>query len=59
MAILIENMDMPKSCLDCPLNNGEYAVENYEKRYCAITYHEMRKSDYKKKPKDCPLKSEH
>ena len=33
MATIIENMSIPKSCLDCPLNNGEYAVENYEKRF--------------------------
>ena len=56
MAVIIENMEMPKSCLDCPLNTGEYSVECYEKRYCAITHEGMRKVDYKRKPKTCPLK---
>ena len=45
-----------KNCYECPLNTGEYTPNEYEKRYCAVTGHGMRKKDYKRSPVDCPLK---
>ena len=53
--IVVDDMEMPKSCYECPLNHGEYSPECYEKRSCAITGHGMRKKNYKNRPNDCPL----
>ena len=53
--IAIDNMEMPKNCHDCWLNQGEYGPDYYEKCRCVITGHGMRKKDYKKRPNDCPL----
>ena len=55
MSLIIEGMKMPENCHKCILNRGEYGPENYEKCICIITGHGMRKIDYKKRPKDCPL----
>lgn len=51
-------MEMPKSCYDCPFNFGEYYKEYYEKRWCKLTYKSMKRDNYKKRPKECPLKEE-
>ena len=52
------DIQMPKHCGECHFNEGEYGREYYEKCSCQITGHGMRKSDYKRRPKDCPLKEE-
>ena len=44
MAVIVTGMDMPKSCLECPLT---------EKMSCFNFDFE----DSEKRPKDCPLKS--
>ena len=53
--MLVVDVEMPRSCYDCPLNQGEYGKDYYEKCSCYITRHRMAKKDYKKRPVDCPL----
>lgn len=52
------DMPMPKNCGECYFNDGEYGREYYEKCRCTITGNSMTKSNYKCRPKDCPLKEE-
>ncbi len=57
MSMLVEGVDPPKSCYDCPFNAGEYEPAYYEKRYCSlIKGFDMKPSYYKKRPKECPIK---
>ena len=48
MEIIISDMEMPKSCLDCPCHDGEYGCCNITKNYIGL-YDNSR-------PQDCPLK---
>lgn len=55
MTVIAKNMNMPKSCYECPFNRSEYGVEYYEKAYCILTKEGMTKGHYKKRPSTCPL----
>lgn len=54
--MILVPIDMPKNCHECLFNHGEYGPDYYEKCSCMIIHHYMRKIDYKRRPKDCPLK---
>lgn len=47
MSIIIQGIEMPKSCIDCPCHDGEWGCCNITKNY--IGFEDSR-------PQDCPLK---
>ena len=47
MSIIIQGIEMPKSCIDCPCHDGEWGCCNITNNY--IGFDENR-------PQDCPLK---
>ena len=49
-------MEIPKNCRECPMNQGEYSPDKIEKRYCCLTHKAFSKKDYKKRQIECPLK---
>ena len=49
------DMEMPKNCYECPMNQGEYTPAEIEKRFCHITRKAFKTSNYKRRPKDCPM----
>lgn len=53
--VIVKTLEMPKSCLECPFNQGEYGPEYYEKQRCILTGHGMIKKYYKNRPEHCPL----
>jgi len=50
------DMEMPKNCYECPMNQGEYTPNEIEKRYCHLTGQSFSNSNYKKRPTSCPMK---
>lgn len=55
--MIMVDIDMPKNCYECDFNGGEYGPDYPEKCSCKLTGRGMSKKDYKKRPKDCPLKN--
>lgn len=54
MAVRIENMDMPKSCIECPfLDYGSVCAVDNELCSELLDFDMM---DLEERPKDCPLK---
>lgn len=49
------DIDMPKNCYECFMNKGEYTPNEIEKRYCYLTSKPLNKSNYKRRPQNCPL----
>jgi len=47
-------LEKPKNCRECQMNQGEYTVDEIEKRYCYLTGRQFNKKDYKQRPKECP-----
>lgn len=54
--MIVIDMELPKSCLECPMNHGEYTPNEIEKRYCCLNHYQFSKGDYKKRPTSCPMK---
>ena len=50
MSVLIRGMEMPKSCIECPLET-DYGTCGYYSLYVEAGHD----SDYKKRRDDCPL----
>ena len=50
------DMEMPKNCRECPMNQGEYTPNEIEKRYCYLTGQSFSNGNYKKRPISCPMK---
>ena len=46
MSVIVKDMRMPKTCMDCPLSDGEYG-------WCDVDNSIGTCND--EKPKDCPL----
>jgi hypothetical protein len=53
MTILVVDMQIPKSCMECPLCGGEYGPGN-DKSYCKIKPYI--KLTWKNRPKECPIR---
>ncbi len=49
-------MPIPPNCKECPMNLGEYSPNEIEKRFCCLTHEQFRKTDYKTRPANCPMK---
>lgn len=61
MSLIIENMEMPKSCDICPFvcTNDDLMSEDYRYLYCGFPYMGMFVTDYiASRHKDCPLKEQ-
>ena len=56
--MVIIDMKIPKNCSECPMNHGEYSPNEIEKRSCCLTHKQFTKTDYKKRPANCPIKKE-
>ena len=55
--MIVIDMELPKNCLECPMNHGEYTPNEIEKQYCRLTHRQFSKGDYKKRPTSCPMQN--
>ena len=54
--MIVIDIEMPKNCRECRMNQGEYTSNEIEKRYCCLTHQQFSKGDYRKRPTSCPMK---
>ena len=52
MSIILKGIDLPKNCLECPIEGNEVDNDGFDEWYCKIT---GQTADTYERPSNCPL----